>query len=50
MDRLVIGVWQGVCKDGDLAANISRTREVIDQAARAALNAAGSKRPEGNDR
>jgi len=32
MDRLIIGVWQGRCKDGDLAANIARTAEVIDEA------------------
>lgn len=33
MDRLVIGVWQGVCQDGDLAANLTRTAQVMDEAA-----------------
>ena len=33
MEKLVIGVWQGECKNGDLAANIARTEEVIDEAA-----------------
>ena len=32
MDRLIIGAWQGRCEDGDLAANIARTGEVIDEA------------------
>lgn len=35
MDKLIIGVWQGVCKDGDLAANLARTERVIDEAAEA---------------
>ena len=35
MDKLVIGVWQGICKEGDLAANLVRTEEVIDEAAEA---------------
>ena len=35
MDKFVIGVWQGKCKDGDVAANIARTRKVIDEAAAA---------------
>lgn len=35
MDKLVIGVWQGVCRDGDVAANLARTGEVIDAAAAA---------------
>ena len=35
MDRLIIGVWQGRCSDGDLAANLARTGEVIDEAAEA---------------
>ncbi len=32
MDKLVIGVWQGVCRDDDLEANLARTAEVIDEA------------------
>ena len=32
MQRLLIGVWQGVCKEGDLAANLARTEQVIDEA------------------
>jgi len=32
VDKLVIGAWQGVCKDGDLSANLARTEEVIDRA------------------
>jgi predicted amidohydrolase len=35
MDTFVIGVWQGICRDGDLAANLARTRQVIDEAAEA---------------
>jgi len=35
MDKLVIGVWQGVCADGDLAANLDKTAWVIDRAAEA---------------
>jgi predicted amidohydrolase len=35
MRKFVIGAWQGRCKDGDLAANIARTEEVIDEAAEA---------------
>ncbi len=35
MDKLVIGVWQGVCKTGDLDANLERTAAVIDEAAAA---------------
>jgi len=35
VDKLVIGVWQGRCADGDLAANIKRTEEVIDEAGEA---------------
>ncbi|MGB2820106.1 MAG: carbon-nitrogen hydrolase family protein [Phycisphaerae bacterium] len=35
MDRLIIGVWQGRCEDGDLAANLARTGEVIDEAGEA---------------
>ncbi len=33
MDKLVIGVFQGHCVDGDLPANIARTEKVIDEAA-----------------
>jgi predicted amidohydrolase len=33
MDKLVIGVWQGVCRDGDVAANLAQTETVIDAAA-----------------
>ena len=33
MDKLIIGVWQGVCRDGDLEANLARTAQVIDEAA-----------------
>lgn len=33
MQKLVIGVWQGACKVGDLEANLERTRRVIDEAA-----------------
>ena len=32
MDKLIIGVWQGRCKDGDLEANLARAGEVIDEA------------------
>lgn len=35
MDKFVIGVWQGVCRNGDLTANVARTRQVIDEAAEA---------------
>ncbi len=35
MNDLVIGAWQGVCRDGDLAANLARTKRVIDEAAEA---------------
>lgn len=35
MDRLIIGVWQGECKDGDLAANLARAERAIDEAAAA---------------
>jgi predicted amidohydrolase len=35
MERFIIGVWQGVCRDGDLAANLDRTRLVIEEAAEA---------------
>jgi len=35
MDKLVIGVWQGVCADGDLAANLDKTARVIDRAGQA---------------
>ena len=35
MDKLVIGVWQGHCAEGDLAANIARTEKVIDEAGEA---------------
>ena len=34
-DRLVIGAWQGACRDGDLEANLARAAEVIDEASRA---------------
>ncbi|MCZ7644071.1 MAG: carbon-nitrogen hydrolase family protein [Planctomycetota bacterium] len=34
-DRLVLGVWQGRCADGDLERNLARAGEVIDEAARA---------------
>jgi len=33
--KLIVGVWQGRCADGNLARNIARTEEVIDEAARA---------------
>ncbi len=33
MEKLVIGVWQGRCADGDVAANLARTEAVIDEAA-----------------
>lgn len=33
MKSFVIGVWQGRCVDGNLSANIRRTRQVIDEAA-----------------
>ncbi len=35
MDRLIIGVWQGACKDGDLTANLARAERAIDEAAEA---------------
>ncbi|MHC4716654.1 MAG: carbon-nitrogen hydrolase family protein [Planctomycetota bacterium] len=35
MDKLVIGVWQGVCADGDLQANLDKTADVIGRAAEA---------------
>ena len=35
MDRLIIGVWQGACNDGDLAANLARAERAIDEAAAA---------------
>jgi len=35
MGKLVVGTWQGVCKDGDIAANLARTEKVIDEAAAA---------------
>ena len=35
MDELIVGVWQGACRDGDLAANLARTERVIDEAAEA---------------
>ncbi len=35
MNTFVIGVWQGICMDGDLAANLARTEQVIDEAAEA---------------
>ena len=35
MDKLIIGVWQGPCRDGDLAANLATVERVIDQAAEA---------------
>ena len=31
-ERLVIGVWQGQCADGDLEANLARAARVIDEA------------------
>jgi predicted amidohydrolase len=34
-DKLVVGVWQGRCADGNLAQNIARTAQVIDEAAAA---------------
>jgi len=33
--KVVVGVWQGLCAEGDLAANLARTEQVIDQAAAA---------------
>ena len=33
--RLVVGVWQGRCRNGDLEANLARTAEVIDEAGEA---------------
>ena len=33
--KLIVGVWQGVCIDGDLEKNIARTAQVIDEAAEA---------------
>lgn len=35
MEKLVIGVWQGICRDGDVAANLARAEEAIDEAAEA---------------
>jgi len=35
MDKLIIGVWQGVCRDGDVEANLARTVQVVDEAAAA---------------
>ena len=35
MDRLIIGVWQGRCANGDLEANLRRAGEIIDEAGRA---------------
>ena len=35
MGKLVIGVWQGYCKVGDVAANVKRAEKVIDEAAEA---------------
>ncbi|KKL26945.1 hypothetical protein LCGC14_2390160, partial [marine sediment metagenome] len=32
MEKLVIGVWQGRSRDGDLAANLVRAAEVIEEA------------------
>ncbi len=40
-EKLVIGVWQGRCKDGDVEANLSRASEVIDEAAGAGCYGAG---------
>jgi predicted amidohydrolase len=34
-DKLIVGVWQGRCADGDLEKNIARTAQVIDEAAAA---------------
>ena len=34
-ERLVIGVWQGRCVEGDVDANVARTQRVIDEAATA---------------
>jgi len=31
-DRLIIGVWQGRCADGDVEANLARAEQVIDEA------------------
>lgn len=31
--RLVVGVWQGACADGDVAANLARAAQVVDEAA-----------------
>jgi len=33
MGKLVVGAWQGVSRDGDVAANIARAERVIDEAA-----------------
>ena len=35
VDRLIVGVWQGRCEDGNVAANLARTEQVIDEAAEA---------------
>lgn len=35
MSAFVIGVWQGHCENGDVAANLARAGEVIDEAAAA---------------
>jgi predicted amidohydrolase len=35
VEKLIIGVWQGACRDGDLGANLARAEAVIDEAARA---------------
>jgi predicted amidohydrolase len=35
VEKLIIGVWQGRCEDGNLEANLVRTEQVIDEAAEA---------------
>ena len=35
MDRMVIGIWQGYCHDGDIENNLATTQRVIDEASEA---------------
>lgn len=34
-EKLVVGIWQGRCVDGNVEANIARTEQVIDEASKA---------------
>ena len=35
IEKLVIGAWQGICREGDVTANLERAGKVIDEAAEA---------------